>query len=336
MEKSSNSSTQRIVWIDWAKAFGIMIVVFCHVPQFDTFEKAFLYSFQMPFFFFIAGLLHKQIYDINSRFKKYFTTLIIPYILFQFIGYPYWLIQKVIDCGFDWTNYTDSIILPFFKCFIGYPINGITWFVYSLLIMKMITDFAIRLFHPKLSITILIIIDLLVAFVFQDDYSLKNIFTINSTVRFMTFFLIGQLIRNSSFKEKFLDTHPLKLNIPISIITFTIGALCVASNKQTAWDRYCAFYIAGWFGLYTLISICKCIKHCPSFITTISKGTIIILGMHWMFIGTLNYLLENIKGIHDIKYSTPETVLIVILITFANYFIIRFCQKHFKIILGGR
>lgn len=49
---------KEIVWIDWAKSIGILIVVLCHTPQYNTFEKAFLFSLQMPLFFFLSGYLY--------------------------------------------------------------------------------------------------------------------------------------------------------------------------------------------------------------------------------------------------------------------------------------
>ena len=58
-----NNINNRINWIDWAKTIGIMIVVFCHIPQYNTLEKEFMSSFQMPLFFFLSGYLHIPEHD---------------------------------------------------------------------------------------------------------------------------------------------------------------------------------------------------------------------------------------------------------------------------------
>ena len=118
-----NNINNRINWIDWAKTIGIMIVVFCHIPQYNTLEKEFMSSFQMPLFFFLSGYLHKMPKGWKTSLHKYLKTLIIPYILFQPIFYPYWLVQKTQQEGLHISNLTDSVIKPFTNCFIGTPID---------------------------------------------------------------------------------------------------------------------------------------------------------------------------------------------------------------------
>lgn len=46
----------RIVWIDWAKAIGIMIVVFCHTPQNDNFVKSFFICISDATIFYIGRI----------------------------------------------------------------------------------------------------------------------------------------------------------------------------------------------------------------------------------------------------------------------------------------
>lgn len=51
---------QRINWIDWAKVFAIYLVVLGHLLSKTGREGYifnFIYSFHMPFFFFISGYL---------------------------------------------------------------------------------------------------------------------------------------------------------------------------------------------------------------------------------------------------------------------------------------
>ena len=48
---------QRLTYIDTMKAIGIALIVFGHAPGLDASLKAFIYSFHMPLFFFISGVL---------------------------------------------------------------------------------------------------------------------------------------------------------------------------------------------------------------------------------------------------------------------------------------
>ena len=86
---------KRIQWIDWAKVLGIMVVVFCHVPQYDTGLKYYLSQVQMPLFFLLSGYLHKVQPSLRNALPKYWWSLVVPYLLFQVIFYPYWLVKEV-------------------------------------------------------------------------------------------------------------------------------------------------------------------------------------------------------------------------------------------------
>ncbi len=133
---------KRIIWLDWAKVFGIMIVVFCHTPQSKSMTLSFFQSMQMPLFFMLSGYLHKCQPSFKESFVKYFRTLFIPYLLFQIIFYPYWVVRMLFD-GSAW-NIADGLFLPFVKVFISEAIDGPTWFLYALFIIKLVVDIAVR------------------------------------------------------------------------------------------------------------------------------------------------------------------------------------------------
>ena len=84
---------KRIDYIDIAKGIGILLVYVGHCNiglGDDTFTIAFqwIYSFHMPFFFFVSGLLFKvkQVRTSDFLWKKS-VTLILPYILFSFLNF---------------------------------------------------------------------------------------------------------------------------------------------------------------------------------------------------------------------------------------------------------
>ena len=50
--------TNRLIWIDWAKALAITLVVFGHTPiEKGNFLQNYIVVFHMPLFFFISGFL---------------------------------------------------------------------------------------------------------------------------------------------------------------------------------------------------------------------------------------------------------------------------------------
>lgn len=325
---------KRIVWIDWAKAIGIMIVVYCHIPQENSFFKSFLCSFQMPLFFMIAGYLHKVPQGtFKNSIKKYWKTLIIPYFLFQFIYYPYWLVQQHIQKELDLTNYMDSVITPFIHCLLGISINGPVWFIFALLLTKIIADLSLKNSRSTLIIIFLCICSMVGAwFIWQDD-KLNITFAIDSLSNFFPFFFIGYYLK----KYDIIKENATIKCIINATICFIISYTTINYSPDSYLSQRISFYLLGISGSFFIINICKLPLNIPHIIKTISVGTIIILGLHWMFIGTTNYILESLLEIQNgIKYNIFESILLSLFIIVINAGIIKLCQKYFKALLGYR
>ena len=54
--------TDRIEWIDIAKGFGILLVILGHTIAYDCSHIVYnsIYSFHMPLFFFLSGVMSKK------------------------------------------------------------------------------------------------------------------------------------------------------------------------------------------------------------------------------------------------------------------------------------
>lgn len=324
----------RIIWVDWAKAFGIMIVVYCHIPQDDSFLKYFLGTFQMPLFFMLSGYLHNPPQTtFIEQIKKYWKSLIIPYLLFQLIFYPYWLVQQHIQEGLILTDWKDSFIIPFIQCIYGIPIDGITWFIFALIITKIITDIVLKSHFATYIIILLCSISFIIAWIIWRDSKINITFAIDSLFNFFPFFFIGFYLKKYKLIK---EENPNKCLIK-ACMWFAVSTLLISIKTDNYIFYRIAFYVLGLSGSFFLINICKLFKHCPVFVQTVSIGNIVILGLHWMFIGTTNFILENAFSIEGgIHYTIIEATTLTLFITIANYIIIRFCQKHFQPLLGYR
>ena len=332
-----NNNSQRIEWIDLAKTFMIMVVIFCHVPQYDTIEKAFFYSFQMPFFFFVSGFLHKRVDILSERFHKYWKTLLIPYFIFQIIYYPYYLVQNVLQDGRDIHNILDWGIEPLIETIIGLPLNGPTWFIFSLFIMKAIIDLGHKEKNQFVYLLLFLCTSFIISYLFiMKDDSIKISFCIDGTAKYMPYFILRQIFK-LKFSKQMRNTSNRYIVLSLSIL-FTIATILALEMIRcgTINSNYILYYCIAALGTSSVILFCKFINKSPDLIKIISSGTIVILGTHWMFIGFINFVVEKAFVIQAVKYSTLVATIVVLFITFVNYFIIKFCMKHFTIILGGR
>jgi len=91
----------RSIWVDYAKAIGIILVVFGHVeagvvgmglpdytPRMHHYVDSFLYTFHMPLFFFLSGLFLESSLNKNgtvSLLAGKVDTLLYPYVLWSLL-----------------------------------------------------------------------------------------------------------------------------------------------------------------------------------------------------------------------------------------------------------
>lgn len=92
MQNSSTISKERYAWIDVAKGYGILCVIWAHLPNEGL--NPWIYSFHMPLFFFLSGYVFHIRYDFREFVKRKVKTLIVPYfglgipmVLFEWIRY---------------------------------------------------------------------------------------------------------------------------------------------------------------------------------------------------------------------------------------------------------
>lgn len=67
---------KHLYWIDFAKTFGLLLMILGHGNLVNNDLQCYIYSFHMPMFFIISGLLTRNIRGGGSRFfNKYQKTL---------------------------------------------------------------------------------------------------------------------------------------------------------------------------------------------------------------------------------------------------------------------
>ena len=75
---------KRIGWIDISKCLGIFLVVLCHCGLRTPFTQ-WVYSFHMPLFFFVSGMVYTRRGKFNEFLSRRFRQIMVPYFLFALI-----------------------------------------------------------------------------------------------------------------------------------------------------------------------------------------------------------------------------------------------------------
>ena len=141
-------SVKRLAYLDYARVFVAYLVIFGHLlPMDNHMPRDIIYTFHMPFFFLVSGMLHKLTDSIQWR--KYLCTIGIPLlsfnILYFFVVNPLYIKLGVYESPVD-SNYWQLLNSSLARLWNGLFFNGnipsgVTWFLVALLWCKLLMDF---------------------------------------------------------------------------------------------------------------------------------------------------------------------------------------------------
>ena len=308
---------ERINWIDWAKAFCMTVVVFCHLPQQeDTFYLQYLASVILSTFFFISGYLKKPLESISQSAKKYGYSLLIPYLIYNAIYYPYWFAKYYIEHGnITWGEAIQPIIgtmLGQLNSSFSCEQNGVTWFLIALFVMHILTDILHKNKYGK-SIMLILSIITMILYGANKYYHYAPYITYHGFIRCLCFFFLGNIFQQWSYLKS------LNLKKDLAIGTTTLLASLILFywhiNEEHFVLHIILYYVVNLVSVYAFIYLAKSLNNIKSrIITLISIGTLLIFGLHRMMIGVIDFSLEKILNITNITYDWPECLIFALAI----------------------
>lgn len=307
----------RINWIDWAKAFCMTVVVFCHLPQQeDTFYLQYLASVILSTFFFVSGYLKKKNLTITESAKKYGYALLIPYIIYNVIYYPYWLAKFYIEhSGITWGDAVKPIVgtmLGQLNSSFSCELNGVTWFLIALFIMHILTDVINKSKHNQ---TIMLILSVITMILYgaNKHYHYAPYITYHGLIRCLCFFFMGNLYQQWGKLKK----QEFRKDILIGTSTLLLSLILFYWHIHE--DRFVLhiilYYVVNFVSVYAFIYLSKSLNNIKSrIITLISIGTMLIFGLHRMMIGVIDFIIEKTIGISNITYDWYECLVLALVI----------------------
>lgn len=189
---------QRMVFIDVAKAIGIFLICLGHFLPSATMPKVAIYSFHVPLFFFVAGLLNTESITSAKQYfskqKSMFVRTIIPYIIWFILSLPGYLLEK------DWS------IREVVRCFFfldGHMIwNAPLWFLPSYFLVISI----FRLLHmltsgSKIKLSLCCIVAFGCSIVFDKMDIPVSLFGLDKGVHMLGYTLLGYVFRDIVYSE---------------------------------------------------------------------------------------------------------------------------------------
>lgn len=316
------------------------VVVFDHTPHDGSpFLLQFLAGTNLASFFFISGYLKKPSISQRESLKKYAYCLLIPYLIYNAIFYPYWIGKTYIEQG-GMPSFSDCL-KPIIGTFLGQldssfscQLNGVTWFLISLFIMHWITDFCNRQKNRKAWM-------LNISFIAMFLYGLNKFYhfapylSFHGLVRCIPFFFLGNILRRSGY----LKEMKIKKDFLIGIFTLTLSLILFYChiNESHIITHISLYFIVCFFSVLAIIHLWRCAERLKSQIVIyISIGTMAIFGLHRILMGIIDFVIEQALHISDISYSSLEAIILAIAIELTILPIIIYCNQHCPILFGKK
>lgn len=321
-------STSRVVWLDYAKVFGMLLVIIGHLP----FKFNFVISlFHMPLFFMLSGYLYKR-RCVKEELSRSFKALIIPYVFYNIIiGVVHILVFQDSPC-----DLLRNIALSEQE-HLPYSFRAM-WFLISLFTMRVVSSFVGK--YSFIGSIFLFASCCIFKHIYDLDYIVDDPFQITSTLLCYVFFELGRCLKylksNSRFNSFVAIINSLNTRNILCAYTlvFTIIVLFVRLNHFREVNLFRSFYgdyiivffvVAIAITLMYVHTISKLCKHRNRMIEDLSNGMIFILCSHQLIITLCNEFL---------KFNNITSILFASLYMCLSIYPIRFFKKYIPMALG--
>lgn len=278
--------TNRIVWLDYGKAIAIYLVVLAHTALYKPAE-AFIYTFHMPFFFFMSGYLFSfEKYPSYLQFlKRRFKQLITPYLILNALTYLLWffILRKVGDDA----NESVSIFSPIIAAL---TVNAKSmvhdiplWFLAALFLVENLYYLLYK--NEKYSIVVTITLFLL-AFLNSTFNPVRLPFCIDISLVAILFYRLGCVLKEKG--DKIFKPYLFALSAAGVVLAFIFNGK-VAMHTNT-YNNLFIFVAGGISGCYAMSYICMILqKLCGerTFVRSIAKDTLLICAFHLIVFAAL-------------------------------------------------
>lgn len=198
---------------------------------------------------------------------------------------------------------TIPIVFDFIKPIIGMfmlqgesefyqPLNGVTWFLISLLAYKLILSACNRLKHGYMIILIFIPITAIL-YVHNQFYLDLKLLTPVGFIGCFPFYFFGYYCKRKNYISAF--PHKYASLIGITCLCLSLVSFYVGKNTNNMLLYVIRYWLICIFAIIGVLELCKSLDSIHSkIIENISIGTIVIMGVHFIVIGVTNYILQKL------------------------------------------
>lgn len=346
MEHNLSQTRLRIDTIDIIRGVGILLVIFGHLSAWNQFSRFFIYSFHMPLFFVLSGVVCNPKKSIKEDLKKTFLSLYLPFAVFTLFDLVIYFFNCISNNSFQ----IKSFLMYSLSSFTGfsYPYNIPIWFLFSLFVIKLIFILLHKLRYSRVFLLLLLILCVGCCFF---PYQRNGIFTDSlypSTIISVPFFIIGYWFRDQItgiIKKATISFLFYFSMISVFLLLFTncMNNVCVdIYNRQIG--NPSVFFINSFLGIgFCLLfgilidkysETMMIFKRLKRALVFFGKNSIYILVTHCFFTNKLFVIILNLLGLQDYQLVLWMKLLLFILTVLVMIPVCLFCDRFLFFIFG--
>lgn len=337
---------RRFAHVDTMKAIGIVLVVVGHSPGLNPFIKNVIYSFHMPLFFFVSGLLvseQKLSMTYRENLSSLWKGLGIPYLFFFLISYLYWLpthemaASAARHAGIRWWEPVMGVVIGNGDALF---VNVVLWFFTCLFTTSLIFFWARKYFSATFLLVAFNSMGLLFTLTYEPSWQ-RLPWGLDNAVVALAFYSTGHFLRR--YQDAILEKTPKSMAMTLALFMVAGVAYVAGINGEVDLNtllfgshRY-LFLINAYLGVLALFYFSISLPANAVF-QWLSKNTIIIFPIHLL-------MFSVFTGIGVVGFGMPHafkessflwTGAFPLLALFLSYPSALFLYRFFPVVFGRR
>ena len=321
---------ERLYWIDWAKAIAIYGVVLGHVsveanPACVRYIAGVLTWFHVPLFFLVSGYLFRiKEKDFVGYLRNSAKSLLIPYVFFNIISAPIlWKLQA-----------HDVWLIGLYEFLIckSHAWAGPAWFLVALFNIRLLAYWLLKIGRGWLMAVVIILLSFIpIVLPFQLYFGLS------SALVGLSFFMVGYFLKQKNLIHVYMSLKGWGL-FPVPFVLFVIAKMLYpyASYIDVAKGLVCSplSYIRSFVVVFMAISFCLLLRNWKlEAIQFISRGCIVIMGLHMTFVQILWPFRDKLPEILWFTCESPFNSISSCALSLIAYYLMK---NYAPFLIGNR
>jgi acyltransferase len=319
---SNKPNSLRNSVIDNLKALGIFLVVLGHAPGIPLWLINLIYSFHMPFFFFISGYLLSRDRLLQESWRSWIWysvhKLLLPWLLFYLISWGYQVLASVTRGDSLAGLLGTTPVLDFLTgTSASMSVNLVLWFFPALFV----TSAVFRGLYRQLPETNIWVVATFLALIWLYVSSMLEarwLWSADTVPVALFFYTLGYAM---VIKGKKVERHLLLYKHPLWGGAWLCGlVLLVALNGRVdlnglSWGKWPLLYMPT--ACWGIAGLWWCAAHMPAsrLATWFAQNSLIIFPLHPLFFGVITGVCILILRFPEgFQYSTPVAGLVYIVL----------------------